>query len=135
MRNLLTIFCLIVLAGCQAPRLSQSSTGLQSQRLKKGAGPKAQAGDAVLLFETTSYRNGTVLYSNEGAERPIKITLGAGQVTKAVEEGLSGMRSGEVKLIVAPPNLVKRSFYPDNVSPDSSLMIKLIVAEVIKGGE
>lgn len=89
----------------------------------------------MLLFETTSYRDGTVLYSNEGAERPIRITLGAEQVTKAVEEGLNGMQGGEVKLIVAPPNLVKRSVYPDNVSPDSSLVIKLIVAEVIKGGE
>jgi FKBP-type peptidyl-prolyl cis-trans isomerase len=135
MRKFLTFFCLIALVGCQTPRLVESSTGLQSQVLKKGAGPKAQAGDVVLLFETTTYRDGTVLYSNEGAERPIRITLGAEQVTEAVEEGLNGMRSGEVKLIVAPPNLVKRLFYPDNVSPDSSLVIKLIVAEVIKEGE
>jgi len=79
-----------------------------------------------MLFETTSYRDGTVLHSNEGADNPIKITLGAGQVTDAVEEGLPGMRTGEEKLIIAPPNLVRRTIYPDIVSPDSTLVIKLV---------
>ena len=133
MKVLFLIASLLLLGSCQITQFAVSPTGLESKTLKKGKGPQAVAGDAVMLFETTSYRDGTVLYSNEGSTQPIKITLGAGQVTDAVEEGLQGMRAGEEKLIVAPPNLVRRTMYPDNVSPDSTLVIKLIVVEVVKG--
>jgi FKBP-type peptidyl-prolyl cis-trans isomerase len=99
--------------------------------LKKGSGEKVKVGDQILLYETTSYRNGTVLYSNENSGNPIKIQVGAGQVTAAVDEGLQGMRTGEIKKIIATPNLVKRTFYPKNVSPDSTLVIKLILHKIL----
>lgn len=132
MKELLLLCSLLLVGSCQTTRFAVSPSGLESKILKKGEGPHALPGDAVLLFETTSYRDGTVLYSNEDSEHPIRVTLGAGQVTDAVEEGLQGMRAGEEKLIVAPPHLVRRTMYPDNVSPDSTLVIKLIVAEVIR---
>lgn len=111
----------------------QTNTGLKYKVLKEGNGIKARKGDYVLLFETTSYRDGTELYSNESSENPIKIELGANQVTKGVEEGLIGMKSGEVKQLIVPHYLAKREFYPDNVSPDSTLVIKLKVSKVIRG--
>ena len=110
----------------------KTESGLQYKILKEGNGIQAQNGDEVLLFETTSYRDGTELYSNENADNPIKIKLGANQVTKGVEEGLKGMKSGEVRKLIVPKYLAKREFYPDNVSPDSTLVIKLIVDKVIR---
>lgn len=110
----------------------KTESGLKYKILKEGNGTKAKNGDYVLLFETTSYRDGTKLYSNENSENPIRIELGANQVTKGVEEGLIGMKSGEVKLLVVPHYLAKREFYPENVSPDSTLVIKLIVDKVIR---
>ncbi|MEL7162162.1 MAG: FKBP-type peptidyl-prolyl cis-trans isomerase, partial [Bacteroidota bacterium] len=129
--NLAALLSLTLLLGCQTSKYKSTATGLTYKILKKGKGPQAKPGDEVLLNETTSYRDGTVLYSNE-AGQPIKIKLGAGQVTAAVEEGLTGMRTGEVKTVVAPPEMVKRSFYPDNVSPDSPLVIKLILSGIVR---
>lgn len=131
MKSLFLIAGLLLLASCQTTRFNVSPTGLSYRSIKKGKGTPARPGDAVLLYETTSYRDGTVLYTNEGTGQPIKITLGAGQVTDAVEEGLQGMRTGGEKLIIAPPHLVRRTIYPDNVSPDSTLQIRLVVAEVV----
>lgn len=110
----------------------ETESGLKFKILKEGEGIKAQNGDYVMLFETTSYRNGTELYSNENSENPIKVELGANQVTKGVEEGLIGMKSGEIRQLIVPHYLAKREFYPENVSPDSTLMIKLIVDKVIR---
>lgn len=110
----------------------ESDSGLKYKILTKGTGEPAESGDEVLLFETTSYRNGTELYSNESSTNPVKIKLGANMVTKGVEEGLHGMRSGEIRELIVPHYLAKRQFYPDNVSPDSTLVIKLIVDKVIK---
>ncbi|MDX1939931.1 MAG: FKBP-type peptidyl-prolyl cis-trans isomerase [Saprospiraceae bacterium] len=109
----------------------QTSSGLKYQILKKGSGPRTQAGQAVLIYETTTYLDGTILYSNENTNNPVKVLIGGNQATAAVDEGLRGMRAGEVRKLIAPPYLVKRKEYPDNVSPDSTLVIKVILHEIL----
>ncbi len=117
----------------QNPKLLITTvSGLRYQILKEGSGPKAAEGDEVLIFETTTYRDGTVLYSNEGAEQPLKVKIGAGMVLEGVDEGLRGMRAGEVRELHLPHFLATRVMYPDHISPDSALVIKMIVNEVIK---
>jgi FKBP-type peptidyl-prolyl cis-trans isomerase len=127
-----TVLCfLMVINGCSTGKLHQSPTGLQYRVLQKGHGPKALPGQQILLRETTSYRNGTVLYSNENKGNPVPVTIGAGQATLAVDEALRGMRQGEIKEIIAPPHLVKRTFYPANTHPDSTLVIKLLLQQIV----
>ncbi|MBK7873962.1 MAG: hypothetical protein IPJ74_26585 [Saprospiraceae bacterium] len=61
----------------------QTSSGLKYQILKKGSGPKTQAGQAVLIYETTTYLDGTILYSNENTNNPVKVLIGGNQATAA----------------------------------------------------
>ena len=84
-----------------------------------------------MIRETTSYLNGTVLYSNENSGTPVKVLIGGNQATNAVDEGLRGMQEGEIRQLIAPPNLVRRKSYPSNVSPDSSLTIKIILHKIL----
>ena len=122
---------LLVLVGCSAEKVMTTRSGLQYKRLKKGSGSKAKVGQEILLFETTRYRNGTILYSNEHNTNPVKVLIGGNQATQAVDEALVGMKAGEVKEIIAPPHLVKRTGYPPNVHPDSTLVIKLILHKIL----
>jgi FKBP-type peptidyl-prolyl cis-trans isomerase len=108
-----------------------SSSGLKYKILQKGTGEPAKAGNEVLIFETTSYRDGTVLYSNENTDSPVKVLIGGNQVTEGVDEGLRGMQVGEVRQLIAPHYLVKRTGYPPNVSPDSALVIKIILHKIL----
>jgi FKBP-type peptidyl-prolyl cis-trans isomerase len=110
----------------------ETKSGVKYKILEKGSGLKAQAGDEVFIFETTSYRNGTILYSNYNSTNPIKILLGGNQATLAVDEGISGMRVNEVRELIAPHYLVKRKTYPENVSPDSTLVIKIKLSKVVR---
>nr|WP_295922167.1 FKBP-type peptidyl-prolyl cis-trans isomerase [uncultured Dyadobacter sp.] len=128
---LILVLLPVWLAACSGGNVRKTHSGLQYTKLKKGKGPKAKAGQEILLFETTSYRNGTVLYSNEHSTTPVKVLIGGNQATQAVDEALRGMRAGEVKQIVAPPHLVKRTNYPPNVHPDSTLVIKLILDKIL----
>lgn len=109
----------------------KTPSGLMYTILKKGTGEKAKEGQEVLIFETTSYLNGTVLYSNENSTTPVKVLIGGQQATKGVDEGLRGMQVGEVRKLIAPPELVKRKSYPPNVSPDSTLVIKIILHKIL----
>jgi FKBP-type peptidyl-prolyl cis-trans isomerase len=106
-------------------------SGLKYKIIQKGNGVPAKEGNEVLIFETTSYRDGTVLYSNENSNSSVKVLIGGNQATDGVDEGLRGMQVGEIRELIAPPNLVKRKFYPPNVSPDSTLVIKLILQEIL----
>jgi FKBP-type peptidyl-prolyl cis-trans isomerase len=108
-----------------------TETGLKYKIIQRGAGQKAKVGKEVLLRETTSYLDGTILYSNENSNDPVKVLIGGNQATKAVDEGLRGMQEGEIRQLIASPNLVTRKSYPSNVSPDSSLTIKLILIKIL----
>ena len=51
----------------------KTPSGLMYTILKKGTGEKAKEGQEVLKFETTTYLNGTILYSNENSTTPVKV--------------------------------------------------------------
>jgi FKBP-type peptidyl-prolyl cis-trans isomerase len=108
-----------------------TASGLKYAILKQGNGEPAKDGLEVLIFETTTYLNGTVLYSNEKSANPVKVLIDGNQATDAVDEGLRGMKVGEIRQLIAPPHLVKRKTYPENVSPDSTLSIKIILHKIL----
>lgn len=131
MKLYITLFSAFLLFSCSAKIVSKKS-GLQYKILKKGSGIKAKAGDEVFIFETTSYRNGTVLYSNYDSKTAVKVLIGGNQATEAVDEGLRGMQAGEIRELHAPHYLVKRKGYPDNISPDSPLVIKMRLDKIVR---
>ena len=141
MKYILLFNCIFFVFGCASQNKQKKSlpgdgfvtteTGLKFKILQKGNGPTAKVGQEVLIRETTTYLDGTVLYSNENAKSPIKVLIGGNQATKAVDEGLRGMQEGEIRQLIATPNLVKRTSYPPNVSPDSTLKIKLILHKIL----
>ena len=108
-----------------------TASGLKYKILKAGSGPQAGPGQEVLIRETTSYLNGTVLYSNENSGSPVKVLIGGNQATLAVDEGLRGMQVGEIRQMIATPQLVRRKSYPANLSPDSSLSIRIILHKIL----
>ncbi len=108
-----------------------TATGLKYKIIQKGNGEVAKEGQEVLFFETTTYLNGTVLYSNENSTNPVKVLIGGHQATEGVDEGLRGMQVGEIRKLIASPHLVKRKTYPSNVSPDSTLAIKIILHKIL----
>jgi len=131
MKIAFTLLITFFLISCSSTSVEKKS-GLKYKILEKGSGLQAQAGDEVFIFETTSYRNGTILYSNYNSTNPIKILLGGNQATEAVDEGIRGMRVNEVRELIAPPYLVKRKSYPENVSPDSTLVIKIKLSKIVR---
>lgn len=108
-----------------------TETGLKYKIIQKGSGQKAKVGQEVLIRETTAYLDGTILYSNENSKSPVKVLIGGNQATNAVDEGLRDMQEGEIRQLIATPSLVKRKSYPPNVSPDSSLAIKIILQKIL----
>lgn len=83
---------------------TQSDSGLIIVHVQPGAGAEAQAGKAVSVHYTGYLTDGTQFDSSIGGE-PITFLLGAGQVIDGWDEGLSGMKVGEKRRLIIPPQL------------------------------
>ncbi|MDX2250508.1 MAG: FKBP-type peptidyl-prolyl cis-trans isomerase [Bacteroidia bacterium] len=128
----LSLFVFLLLSGCVTTgKMITTSSGLNYTILSKGKGPAAKDGDEVAIYETTRYRNGTLLYGIERPSSPLKFIIGKNQVIEGVEEGVQGMRAGEIRQLIVPPSLSKRTSYPPTVSPDSILVYKIELVEIL----
>ncbi len=71
-----------------------------------GAGAAAKAGDVLLVHYIGTLSDGTVFdTSRKPGRQPFRFTLGKGTVIKGWEQGLAGMRVGETRQLVIPPEL------------------------------
>ena len=120
-----------LLAAC-TPRARAVTTpsGLRYTVLARGEGRPARKGQLVSIHEETALQDGTVVYSSRGG-RPITFRLGGGQVIAGVDEGVTGMRVGERRLLVVPPALSRRTSYPPNTPPDATLVIDVRLTSII----
>jgi len=127
---LLAVLLTAGISGKFSPALAQDTawvktkSGLTYAVLKPGTGPAAASGQSVTIHETTSLTNGTVIFDSRKS-KPVTFLLGGNQVIKGVEEGVTGMRVGERRMLVIPPSLSSRSSYPPNTPKDSTLRIDL----------
>jgi FKBP-type peptidyl-prolyl cis-trans isomerase len=108
-------------SGCaSSKRTSTTASGLSYTVVEQGAGPPAAPGQHVLIHETTTFTDGRMLYTTRNGQ-PLRFLLGGNQVINGVDEGVTGMRVGERRTMIVPPNLSKRSEYPEGLSPDDTL--------------
>lgn len=126
--SVIFISFLLACGGRQTKEVTLES-GLRYKIIKPGTGTVAKMGDEVIIEETMGYADGTVLFSSKdrGVNQP-RFVIGTGMVIAGVDQGVKGMRMGEVRKLIVPPNLSKREVYPDFLSPDSTLVytIKLL---------
>lgn len=105
--------------------LIRLKSGLAYRVLAKGEGPVAATGQSVSIHETTMLTNGTVIYTSRTKNTPVTFLLGGNQVIAGVDEGVTGMRVGERRMLIVPVSLSHRSSYPANTPPDSILHIDI----------
>lgn len=110
-----------------------TESGLIYETIKTGIGDFVKEGDEVIIHETTSYMSGKLIFSSRrDAGQPVKFQVGAKQAIQGVDEGVRGMKIGEIRKMIVPPELSKRSAYPDFLSPDSTLLYEVELIDIPK---
>ena len=82
-----------------------TTSGLQVEKIKEGAGATPKVGDRVSVHYTGWLQNGTKFDSSRDRGQPFTFTLGVGQVIKGWDQGVAGMRVGDVVKLTLPPEL------------------------------
>jgi peptidylprolyl isomerase len=78
-------------------------------------------GDTVAVHYTGTLENGTKFDSSLDRGKPFEFVVGAGMVIKGWDQGLLGMKVGEKKKLVLPPDL---AYGPNGITmPDGTVVI------------
>ena len=110
-------------AGVPGPATITTASGLQYVVLKPGDGAVAQAGRMVSVHYTGYLTDGTKFDSSVDRGQPIQFTLGVGQVIKGWDEGVAGMKVGEQRKLIIPPDLAYGpQGHPPVIPPNSTLV-------------
>ena len=108
-----------------------TASGLIYSILKDGSGTAAQEGHEVLIHETMSYLNDSLLFSSYTLPHPVKILIGGHQAIDGIDEGLRGMRVGEIRRLIVPPALSRRSGNQTFPHPDSTLLYRVELIDIL----
>ena len=128
---ILTSF-LLIFFNCSQSNQIITTSGLTYETIKEGSGNEAKAGDEVLINESMRYSDGTLLFSTNQIGHPVKFLIGGNQAIEGIDEGVRGMKTGEIRKLIVPPSLSKRKDYPPNLSPDSTLYYEVELVEILK---
>lgn len=111
---------------------TQTPSGLKYKILREGSGEPVKAGQEILLHEIMSYSNDSLLFDSRKLPNPIKVLVGANQAIKGIDEGLPGMKKGEIKKLIVPPALSKRTGVHTFPHPDSTLIYEIELIDILQ---
>jgi FKBP-type peptidyl-prolyl cis-trans isomerase len=80
-------------------------SGLRFTDLHLGQGQEATEGKIVAVHYTGWLEGGKKFDSTETCDKPMTFRMGAGDVIKGLDEGISGMREGGRRRLTIPPDL------------------------------
>mgnify|MGYP001597731512 CR=1 FL=1 len=90
---------------------------------KEGSGVEAKDGDTVSVNYTGKLADGTVFDSSIPRGEPIEFVLGSGQVIQGWDQGITGMKVGEKRMLTIPSLLgYGKTGSPPSIPPNATLI-------------
>ncbi len=100
-----------------------TDSGLKYVQLKEGTGATPKPGQTVSVHYTGTLEDGTKFDSSRDRGKPFSFKLGAGQVIKGWDEGISNMKVGERRQLIIPPGLGYGARGAGGVIPPNATLI------------
>lgn len=106
-------------------------SGVQVQQLRAGFddGDVAKKGDKISIHFTGTVLDGGVFDDSHG-RGAFNFWVGEGQVLPGLDEGLLGMKEGELRVITVPPGLAYGNDPKPNIPRNSTLVFEVEMLDV-----
>ncbi|MFZ0389893.1 MAG: FKBP-type peptidyl-prolyl cis-trans isomerase [Calditrichia bacterium] len=106
-------------------------SGLKYAVIKEGEGEEATTGKKVFVHYTGWLTDGKRFDSSVMRNQPFSFVLGNRRVIPGWEEGVNGMKEGEIRQLIIPPGLA----YGENgagevIPPNSTLIFEVKLLDV-----
>ena len=112
------------------PAPASAVTSMQSTQIKAGTGEAVAPGKIAVvqytgwLYEASAKDNkGKQFDSSRNVGQPFRFPLGAGQVIKGWDQGVVGMKIGESRRLVIPPDLAYGDSGAGGVIPPGATLV------------
>ena len=105
--------------------------GLQIEDIRPGTGAEARAGNTVTVHYVGTLTNGKKFDSSRDRGKGFTFQLGAGQVIAGWDQGVAGMKVGQLRKLTIPPELAygAKGFH-DLIPPNSTLVFEVELLSV-----
>jgi len=99
---------------------------LEIVQIREGQGAEAQAGKTVSVHYVGTLTTGEKFDSSRDRGKPFQFPLGAGKVIKGWDQGVAGMKVGEIRKLTIPGHLAygERGF-PGLIPPNATLVFEV----------
>ena len=92
---------------------------------------QAEKGDILLVHYEGKLQDGTIFDSSYKRGTPFQFQLGVGDVIAGWDQGVAGMREGEKKELVIPPELAYgEQGVPGVIPPNATLIFQVELLEI-----
>ncbi len=105
-------------------------SGLKYTKTQEGKGQTCKAGDTVRVHYKGTLNDGTVFDSSYDRHEPLEFALGKGMVIEGWEQGIAGMRPGEKRLLVIPPDLAYGEKGAGPIPPNATLNFEVELVSI-----
>jgi FKBP-type peptidyl-prolyl cis-trans isomerase len=104
---------------------------LKIEDLKAGTGAEAKSGMTVTVHYVGTLTDGKKFDSSRDRGKGFTFALGAGQVIKGWDQGVAGMKVGQLRKLTIPSHLAygARGF-PPVIPPNATLVFEVELLEV-----
>ena len=107
----------------QQNNINSENQELKIEILTEGTGDEAKTGDEVTVHYTGTLQDGTKFDSSVDRNEPFEFVLGEGRVIQGWELGVKGMKVGEKRILIIPPELGYGNQAVGGVIPANSTLI------------
>ncbi len=102
------------------------TTELIIETVRPGSGAEAKSGDNVTVHYVGTLTDGKKFDSSRDRGKGFPFQLGAGRVIKGWDQGVAGMKVGEVRKLTIPPHLAYGDKgFPGAIPPGSTLIFEV----------
>jgi FKBP-type peptidyl-prolyl cis-trans isomerase len=99
--------------------------------IKDGTGAEAVAGKTVWVHYVGTLTDGSKFDSSRDRGEPFNFRLGAGQVIRGWDQGVAGMKVGEIRKLTIPHELAYgERGYPPVIPPRATLVFEVELLEI-----
>ncbi|WP_337176362.1 FKBP-type peptidyl-prolyl cis-trans isomerase [Paludisphaera sp.] len=99
--------------------------GVTYETVKEGTGDEVRSGRVAVVHYVGTLDDGTVFDSSRKRGSPAEFTLGSGGLIKGWEHGIPGMKVGEIRKLVIPPDMGYGGQRKGEIPPNSTLTFEV----------
>ena len=104
---------------------------LQIEDLREGTGPEARTGQTVVVHYVGTLTSGKKFDSSRDRGEGFSFPLGGGRVIKGWDQGVAGMKVGQLRKLTIPAHLAYGAAgFPPVIPPNSTLVFEVELLEI-----